>query len=660
MIASWPSLPSDDYTLLSAAVEAAANGILITDRDGTILWVNAAFTRMTGYTREEAVGKTTKVLRSGEHDDAYYTRMWETILAGETWQGETVNRRKDGSLYYEEQTITPVVDSVGVVTHFIAVKQDISERKQAELDLANERKRLYALLDELPAIVHLQSRDHTIRFANRLFRTTFGDPEGCLCYEIIYQRKSSCEECPAFRIFDTRQPVHWKRTLPDGKQFQIIGYPFRDLDGSDMVLELGIDITERTQMAALLEKTNQELLELSQRERNQRQLAESLVQATLAVNTSLELEIVLEEILVQVQRVVPYASAAIMLVDGASVRLARVHGIHGLPEPLYTMETGMLVDTTPLLRQITTSGQPVLIEDVHANSSWRGIPGLPWVRSFASVPMMSNGITTGVIAMLSDQPDFFTPDTPERLQAFAAHAVLAIQNARMFEQIKQGRERLQALSHSLVEIQENERSFIARELHDEAGQALTSLKLGLGIIERKVQFSEDLAKEIAQMKSLVEEVQEDLHRLAVDLRPAALDYLGLQAALSQYLDGLHRQHALQVQFEVIGLDGRLPSVMETAIYRIVQEAMTNVLRHARATRVDVLLEQRGDKLVVLVEDNGIGFNLQEIINQGRLGLVGLRERAEMLGGELIIESMRGKGTTVLVEVPYGDTHLAGG
>jgi PAS domain S-box-containing protein len=121
--------------LANAALEAAANGIVICDREGRIVWVNPAFTRLTGYTREESLDQTMRLLKSGKHDPSFYQNLWETILAGRVWQGETINRRKDGSLYTEEQTIAPVRDERGTITHFISIKQDVSARKQADEEL---------------------------------------------------------------------------------------------------------------------------------------------------------------------------------------------------------------------------------------------------------------------------------------------------------------------------------------------------------------------------------------------------------------------------------------------------------------------------------------------------------------------------------------------
>jgi diguanylate cyclase (GGDEF)-like protein/PAS domain S-box-containing protein len=131
--------------LQSAALEAAVNAIVIADRDGSIVWVNQAFTAMTGYSKEEVVGKNPRLLKSGEQPESYYAKLWSTILSGEVWRGEIVNRRKDGTIYTEEMTITPVTQKVGTVveTHFVAIKQDISERKQVEhaLRCAEEKYR---------------------------------------------------------------------------------------------------------------------------------------------------------------------------------------------------------------------------------------------------------------------------------------------------------------------------------------------------------------------------------------------------------------------------------------------------------------------------------------------------------------------------------------
>ena len=148
--------------LQNLALEVAANGIAVTNRNGKILWVNHAFTRLTGYESAEVVGQTPSVLKSGRHSPEFYAVMWQTIQAGNVWHGELVNKRKDESYYFEEMTITPVRGEHGQIENFIAIKQDVSDRKQAELVLARERDLLRALMDNLPD--HIYFKDANSRF----------------------------------------------------------------------------------------------------------------------------------------------------------------------------------------------------------------------------------------------------------------------------------------------------------------------------------------------------------------------------------------------------------------------------------------------------------------------------------------------------------------
>ena len=239
-------------------------------------------------------------------------------------------------------------------------------------------------------------------------------------------------------------------------------------------------------------------------------------------------------------------------------------------------------------------------------------------------------------------------------------AAVAIEDAWLFEQVRAGRERLQSLSRRLVEAHEAERHYVARELHDEAGQALTSLLFGLRQLESQLGDPAQAAQaaQVAELKQITNGLFDNLHRLAADLRPASLDHLGLVPVLQQYVKAMGDRYGLLAQFKAVGFNGeRLSAEIETALYRIVQEALTNIGRHARATRADVLLERQGDRVVVVVEDNGLGFDaeLSRLAQTGHLGLVGMQERVEMLGGRLTIESAAGTGSTIVVEVPNGNS-----
>jgi two-component system cell cycle sensor histidine kinase/response regulator CckA len=168
-----PSAAGELVTLLVAALEAAANPILISRRDGTVLWVNPAFEQLSGYTRAEALGQNTALLKSGLHPPAFYKSMWETILSGQRWRGELVNRRKDGSLYHEEMTITPVKNRAGAITHFIAIKLDITDRKFAEERIC----RLAQVVENSTEMITIGDSEGRISFVNQALLKATGYEE---------------------------------------------------------------------------------------------------------------------------------------------------------------------------------------------------------------------------------------------------------------------------------------------------------------------------------------------------------------------------------------------------------------------------------------------------------------------------------------------------
>ncbi len=213
------------------------------------------------------------------------------------------------------------------------------------------------------------------------------------------------------------------------------------------------------------------------------------------------------------------------------------------------------------------------------------------------------------------------------------------------------------LLKQLMNAQEEERRRISLELHDEAGQSLTSLLVGLSALESS-SCPEGVKEQVRALRDVAAQTLEAMHNLSGELRPRALDDLGLVTALERYLRCYGRRYGLSVDFQTVGLrDGRLDPDVETALYRIIQEALTNVARHAQASSVSVLLERRGGSLLAIVEDDGQGFDLERLRypngEREHLGLYGMEERASMVGGTLTVESAPGGGTTVFVEVPLG-------
>ncbi|MEJ5240150.1 MAG: ATP-binding protein [Anaerolineales bacterium] len=218
------------------------------------------------------------------------------------------------------------------------------------------------------------------------------------------------------------------------------------------------------------------------------------------------------------------------------------------------------------------------------------------------------------------------------------------------EELRRERETLRRqLLEKVISMQEEERRRIARELHDSTSQNLTSLIVGLRMMEATCQQCPSQTR-ASDLRAIASRTLEEVHDLSLRLRPRVLDDLGLAAAIERLASEWEKHYRIPVDVAV-QLGERLPGEVETALYRIVQEALTNIARHAQAHSVGILLERRGDYVRAIVEDDGIGFEPNTKFGERHLGLVGMRERAELLGGKLVIESAPGRGTSIFIEIP---------
>ncbi len=219
------------------------------------------------------------------------------------------------------------------------------------------------------------------------------------------------------------------------------------------------------------------------------------------------------------------------------------------------------------------------------------------------------------------------------------------------ERAEQDRLRAQYVSNVIV-AQEDERQRISRELHDSTGQLLTTLLVGLKNLKESCNPAE-IDCRIEELRGVVGQTLNEVRTIAWQLRPSALDDLGLISALQRYIDDYQQRYTINVDFIASSFDSRLPIEMETSIYRIVQESLTNIARHAQATAASVIIDRRGSTMRIIVEDNGIGFDPGMAHNS--LGLQGIRERAALFGGRLTIETQPGQGTSLFIEIPTADT-----
>ena len=248
----------------------------------------------------------------------------------------------------------------------------------------------------------------------------------------------------------------------------------------------------------------------------------------------------------------------------------------------------------------------------------------------------------------------------------AAEKVLRVREAATvveLETARRTRDELRVLTRGLLTVQEEERKRISRELHDVVSQALTAINLRLATLDiQTTGDAEEMHRKIALTQALVEKSVATVHRFARDLRPSALNDLGLIPALAAFIKGYEAESGVEVEFKAAAGVEEQPGAIRDALFRVVQEALTNVTRHAKASRVRLLIRQTGKETVVTIADNGCGFAVLEVtVAAGacRLGLLGMKERVEMVGGVFSVKSEPGKGTVVRVTVPLSNSDEAG-
>ena len=620
------------------------------------LAVNDAAIRRYGYSREEFLSMTAGDIRPpedvpklarlvAEHQDEG-CRLWD---AG-TWR----HVKKDGTVLSVEVSVTNL-DFHGRPVMLVTA-YDVTARIETERRLARSERRL----QDAQAVAQVGSWEWNVTtgevaWSEQLFRmygvtpATFRPSYDTFIGLTHPEDRDFVRSVIAEAAFNGKSLSFESRVLrPDStvRDFYSRGEMIRDSPpGQLRVIGTVQDVTER-------KRAEEERARLLASERAARGAAESaltrLRQIHAVTDTALALlclDELLDETLSRLRAAMGADVANVLLLSETGPWLV-VRASQGLGR------VRALGDAVPVGRGIAgraaTLRQALAVSDVAADDGLRtSLRGR--IRSMMAAPLLVEGQVVGVLDVGTREPRPFGEDDLRFLQMVADRVAPAIDRARLVEKLEEGRKQLSIVSQRLVETQEAERAEIARELHDEVGQLLTGLKLMLetpGTIDRR-----------EEMKAIVNDLMGRVRGLSMSLRPPMLDDLGLVPALLWLVQHYAALTGVQVDFSHQGLAGRLPAEVETAAFRIVQEALTNVARHAGTRAAVVTLDAGADALRIEVRDEGRGFDVR-VQGAASAGLAGMRERARLVGGRLSIQSHAGRGTAVAATLPLARAQAA--
>jgi signal transduction histidine kinase len=346
------------------------------------------------------------------------------------------------------------------------------------------------------------------------------------------------------------------------------------------------------------------------------------------------------------------ASLGIILLrdeEGGSLRISSSVGLDtAIPED-FRVELG-----TGFSGKIAVTGEPGMILDTNADTGALRPMIRIKAKSLWGVPLKADGEKIGVLVIGFPKPYEWLPTERELMRAIADRTALAIERARMTDALREREQRIAELSGHLLRVQEEERKRISRELHDETGQALMVIRLYLGMMETGI-TARNVRSKIRETVDVVDRTIEGIRRIIGKLSPLVLQELGLVAAIRKEAKDFSRNAGVKARVLIADDVGRLAPGTEQAIYRVVQEALHNVAKHAHARNVTVQVVREDQLVQVVVEDDGIGIQPRSGSKEQSFGLAGIKERIAMLGGVSRVISTKGKGTRIEISVP-ADEH----
>ncbi|CCG40459.1 PAS domain S-box protein [Magnetospirillum molischianum] len=619
---------------LSTAIEQSPASVVITDLDAKIEYVNPRFTEVTGYTAAEVIGKNPRIIQSQETPRETFQALWDNLTGGDIWSGELLNRRKNGDLYWEESHIAPVKNPDGIVTHYVAVNLDITERKNAEKALRESEAFAKTILDSIPehiCVLDPQGRIVSVNKAWCKFAqnneavwlaenvTAFSYRDICIASADQADGKDAIDAWAGIESILKKTSDHFVLDYPCDspdapRWFRMSVYPMiAPCEGAVVaheniterkLMEISLD-NERTQLRTLLE-TIPDLVWLKTPEG-----------VYLTCNTAFE-----QFLGASAAEIVGKADRDFLDDEQAAIFRER--------------------DCAAI-----AAGTPCITDEImtFANDGHRAF--MATIRT----PMLDHsGALVGVLGIARD----ITERMEAEARIKAINLQLADQGRKLEQRVIERTEQLRQLAVKTTLAEERERQAIAADLHDDLGQMLHVAKIKLGTLSKSIRdgfFSESL---ISDLNSILAEASGMVRSLTSQLSPPVLRELGLVPALGWLADEMGRIYSLDVSVEDDGASKPLTSAQSAILFRAVRELLINVSKHAQTDTAEVKVRAEDGRIVITVTDKGIGIADPRWTTSSPkgFGLNSLRERITYLKGAVTIESNPGHGTVVTLYMQF--------
>lgn len=622
------------------SVRGGPVGMAVTTLEGRFLHVSPAYCEVTGYAEAELLASALPSILHPE-DARQSLSSIRAMVRGEI-PGFVVESRhlsKKGGIVWVQQSVVFTHDEGGGPRTLTAIAQDVTARKQAEDDFRRQAEVSQTIVDEIPVMVVIVGRDGRIEWVNREWERILGwSLEEARTRDILAEAYPD----PAYReeVVDyiKNPPFGWRDFRTRIKDGQVRDTSWANVLLSDRrSLGIGSDVTERKRRDAERETSAARL--------------RALADTALAIGAASSLDEITRVVTEGARRII----GAHQAVTSFTVDENWGQAIHAISlSEKYAAYSGYDVkpDGSGIYHLVCQTNRPMRMtqRELEAHAAWRGFGTEagrhPPMRGWLAVPLIArDGRNLGLIQLSDRNEGEFDEADEAILVQLAQLASQAVENARLLQEVTGAHERLRTLSRRLVTLQEEERRTIARELHDEVGQLLTSLNF---LVEARERGGRAVARE--QVRDMTSQLLDRIRDLSLNLRPPMLDDLGLVPTLLWHVERYRAQTGIDVRFRHRGVHERLPVGAEITAFRIVQEALTNIARHAGVTEASVDFWMEDGGLWLRVEDGGRGFDPSALMGASS-GLTGMRERALLLGGALTVDSSPGCGTRVIAGLP---------